>query len=340
MSPAGALQTTEKDLSWWSMHDSRELVGVILAAGRGTRMAAFSNRYPKPILPICNKPLMEYQLGIMKQVGISRVIIVVGHLGYEIARVVGSGSQLGMDISYVEQGEVLGIAHALGQLEKHVDAPFLLFLGDIFFQTNGIEEAVANFRKADLGSLLIVKEEEDSSMIRKNFAVVLDSETGLVRRVIEKPRYIQNHLKGCGLYLFDLPIFDAVRRTPRTAMRNEYEITDAIQILIDDGEPVRVAKVVDNDVNLTSPFDLLACNLLELDRRGVDTVIHPTARIDPSVKAGHSVIGSGVRIMGSFTLQNCVVFADTVIQQDGGLLDGYIVTPEAAIECRRNPVVG
>jgi dTDP-glucose pyrophosphorylase len=276
----------------------------------------------------------------MKKVGISRVIIVVGHLGHEIARIIGSGSQLGMVISYVEQGEVLGIAHALGQLEQHVDAPFLLFLGDIFFQTDGIEEAVASFRKAGSGSMLIVKEEADSNLIRKNFAVILDAGTGLVRRVIEKPRYIQNRLKGCGLYLFDLPIFDAVRRTPRTAMRNEYEITDAIQILIDDGEPVRVAKVVKSDVNLTVPHDLLICNLLELDRRGLDTVVHPTAKIDSSVKVGHSVIGSGVCITGSIALQNCVIFADTVMQQVNGALEGYIVTPEAAIECRRNPVVG
>ena len=56
--------------------------------------------------------------------------------------------------------------------------------------------------------------------------------------MIEKPRYIDNDLKGCGLYLFDLPVFDAIRRTPKTAMRDEYEITAAIQIVIDDGLPV------------------------------------------------------------------------------------------------------
>ena len=69
-----------------------------------------------------------------------------------------------------------------------------------------------------------------------------------MRRVIEKPLRVPNSLKGCGIYLFDQRIFEAVRRTPRTAMRDEYELTDSIQILIDYGYPVRTANVVDWDV--------------------------------------------------------------------------------------------
>ena len=87
---------------------------------------------------------------------------------------------------------------------------------------------------------MATKEESDPEVIRRNFSLNL-REDGTVARVIEKPRYTSNHLKGVGLYLFDTAIFDAVRRTPRTAMRDEYELTDSIQVFIDDGHPVRPA---------------------------------------------------------------------------------------------------
>lgn len=312
---------------------TRDVVGVILAGGRGTRMAPFSLHYPKPMLPICNKPLLEYHIDTMRESGIKEVFVVIGHLGYEIARQLGSGDRLGMNIEYIEQTDALGIAHALGQLQPYVKSPILLFLGDIFFRTSGMKEMIATFRSRDSGSFLVVKEDVPEA-IQRNFAVILDPGTGRVQRVIEKPRYIHNSLKGCGLYLFDLPIFDAIRRTPRTAMRDEYEITDAIQILIDDGEPVEIAKVVDEDVNLTTPYDLLGCNMSELDRRGLDNLIDKTAEVSPSATIRHSIIGPGARIEAPAVLEDCVVFADTVIDRAEGRVHGYIVTPEAAIECR------
>ncbi|MFX0197553.1 MAG: sugar phosphate nucleotidyltransferase, partial [Candidatus Hodarchaeota archaeon] len=67
------------------------MIGVILAAGKGTRIKPFSNHYPKPILPICNKPLLHYQIEMMKELDIEEIIIVIGHLGHEIAQALGDG---------------------------------------------------------------------------------------------------------------------------------------------------------------------------------------------------------------------------------------------------------
>src|SRR5205809_5404581 len=113
-----------------------EFVGVILAAGRGTRMFPFTTRWPKPILPIMGKPLLQHQIEMMKSAGIQNIFVVIGHLGYEVVRSLGSGSQWGVNIEYIEQTETLGIAHAIGRLEGRIQQPFLLFLGDIFFVTN------------------------------------------------------------------------------------------------------------------------------------------------------------------------------------------------------------
>jgi dTDP-glucose pyrophosphorylase len=309
-----------------------KLIGVILAAGRGARMQPFSSQYPKPILPICNKPLLVYQIESMRAIGIEEIIIVVGHKGFEITRVLGSGEKYGVNIQYVEQESTLGIAHAMGKLERLVDAPFLLFLGDIFFFTSDLRVMADKMFNGNARCVLAVKVEEDSEAIKRNFAIVLN-EDRTVKRVIEKPRYTENKLKGCGLYLFDLPIFDAIRRTPRTAMRDEYEITDSIQLLIDDDYPVEVAEVVEWDVNLTNPGDLLKVNLFYLDRLGKDTLIGDDVKIHPEATLEKSIVGDGVVVKNPISISNCVIFNGTEVNSDTSS-DGFIFTPDNIIDCK------
>ncbi len=285
--------------------DSGEFMGVVLAAGKGTRMRPFSEHWPKPILPVLGKPLVSYQLEMMAGLGIRRVVVVIGHLGHEVVRALGDGSRWGVQISYVEQEETLGIAHAVSRLEAHVDRPFFLFLGDIFFATENVASMVERFRTAELGGVLACKREPDRELIKRNF-VVLTDERNVVQRVIEKPRHPRTDLKGCGIYLFDLSFFDAVRRTPRTAMRNEYEITDSIQIFLDDGYPVEAAEVVMDDMNVSYPADLLDLNLRLLAQAG-----HPSG----------NYIGDDVQTAGDSTLQNCIAMQGARIGKDVHLTD-------------------
>lgn len=314
------------------MESSNRFVGVILAAGKGTRMAPFSQRFPKPLLPICNRPILEYQIEYMKKAGIHDIILVIGHLGYAIARHFGDGDGFGVRIRYVEQETTLGIAHAVGRLEPHISSPFLLFLGDIFFITEDLSLMMDRMVREKASAVLAVKREEDPEAIKRNFAVLLNEE-GRVKRVIEKPRYVTNSIKGCGLYLFDLHIFDAIRRTPRTAMRDEYEITDAIQILVDDGFPVVAADIVREDMNVSYPHDLLLCSLEELRHRkqphlvGKDCVLHPGVRLE------RTVVGDRVRISTPIRITDSVLFPDTVVDSPMDL-DKYIVTPETWIDCK------
>ena len=114
------------------MGKRKELTGVILAAGRGARISPFSETFPKPFLPIRNKPIMQYQLECMITLGITEIIIVVGYNKEVIINHFGNGSAFGVNIKYVEQEDTLGLAHAVGKLEKYINNPFMLFLGDIF----------------------------------------------------------------------------------------------------------------------------------------------------------------------------------------------------------------
>jgi dTDP-glucose pyrophosphorylase len=306
--------------------------GAILAAGRGSRMQPFSERHPKPLLPVCNRPMIVHQIEIMRGMGIRRIVVLVGHKGFEISKVLGDGSSLGVELRYVEQTTMLGIAHAVGRLEPEINAPFLLFLGDIYFVPAGFERMFELFEEQGGGGVLATKEEEDAEAIRRNFSMHVSPE-GFVTRVIEKPRHTTNRLKGVGVYLFDLSIFDAIRRTPRTALRDEYELTDAIQVMIDDGNRVRPANVIEQDINLTNPGDLLRCNLLHAQRMGQDVVMGTGTRIHEGATIHNCVIGSNVVVEKPISIENSVIFDNTQVDASADF-DRVILTPDGLVDCQ------
>lgn len=306
-------------------------MGVILAAGRGSRMAPFSENYPKPILPVCNKPMIEYQIETMRNLGIRELIVLVGHKGFEISKILGDGSRLGVSLHYVEQTSTLGIAHAVGRLEPHVDRPFLLFLGDIFFIPQAMGDMFRLFEEQGGGAVLATKDENDPAAIRKNFSITLGTD-GFATRVIEKPRHAQNRLKGVGIYLFDLTVFDAIRRTPRTAMRDEYEITDSIQVMIQDGYPVRPCNAVVEDINLSTPADLLACNLLQARSLPAEALIGRDTRVHEMARLERCVVGDDVEVSHPIHISNSVIFDHTCVRSNSDLKN-YILTPDCIVDC-------
>jgi dTDP-glucose pyrophosphorylase len=307
-------------------------MGVVLAAGKGTRMRPFSEHWPKPILPVLGKPLVAYQLEMMHALGIRRVVVVIGHLGHEVVKALGDGSAFGVSIQYVEQEEMLGIAHAVSRLEPHVDRPFFLFLGDIFFVTENLAVMAKRFLDGrGIGGVLACKREPSLDAIKRNF-VVLNGPDGFVSRVIEKPRHPRTDLKGCGIYLFDQAFFDAVRRTPRTAMRNEYEITDSIQIFLDDGYKVEAAEVVKADMNVSYPPDLLDLNLMLLQQSGKGSWTAGDVRLGRGSKLERCVAMAGADVGDGAQLTDCLLFPGASVPA-GRVRRRSIFTEHAEIRC-------
>jgi glucose-1-phosphate thymidylyltransferase len=308
------------------------MVGVILAAGKGARMYPFSERSPKPILPILNRPLLAHQIEVMRDCGISDIHIVVGHLGYQVAGAFGDGSQYGVRIRFVEQESTLGLAHAVGALESRVQVPFLLMLGDIYFHlSSSLRPLCDEVLAGDVNANLVSMYEPNPEMVRRNFVIQAD-ESRRVRRVIEKPRYVDSQLKGCGLYVFDPHIFDAIRRTPRTAMRDEYEITDSIQILINDGWVVHHQPIVERDLNLTKPDDLLTINLIELARHQLTHLIGDQVSLAEGVRIERSVIGNGVVVRHPIRISNSVIMPNVVVDASSDL-DSVVMDGEHTVYC-------
>ena len=307
-------------------------LGVILSAGKGSRIDPFNVHFPKPMLPVCNRPILEHQIDQMKSIGIREVIIVVGHLKEAILAHLGDGSRLGVSIRYVEQQATLGIAHAVMQLERHVDRPFLLYLGDILYVPKDLGSMVEIADREQAVAVLAAKREADREAITKNFLIDADVR-GRVSRVVEKPRWLVNDLKGCGIYFFQPDFFDAVRLTPRTALRDEYEITHAIQISIDLGQKVFVAPVVEWDLNITFARDLLVGNRYWRERMGVANVVAPDAEVHPRARLSGAVVGPRARVRNPIALENVVVFEGTEVDAREDLRD-CLVFRDQTVRCQ------
>ncbi len=305
--------------------------GVILSAGRGSRIDPLHAHYPKPLLPIGNRPILVHQIDILRSLGIRDVRIVVGHLMERIVNALLDGREHGVSIGYVEQEQTLGIAHAVGRLDGRIDGPFVLSLGDIFFLPERIERLVERYERGDVAAVLAVTEEPDPARLSKNFSVEL-GEGDLVARVVEKPRRPRSTLKGCGIYLFGPEVFDAIRKTPRTALRDEYEITTTLQILIDDGARIAAAPVIAWDLNITYARDLLEGNRRWLAHRGLPSLVAPEAHVHPGARIEGSVIGPGAVIADPILVRDSVILPGAVVKGTEDVISA-VVASEVSIRC-------
>ena len=286
------------------MSDMNIESALILAAGQGSRMGDLGRDMPKALAPVLNKPLVVRHLELLARAGVRDVHIVVGHLGDKIRDALAAHRVPGLNISYHVQAERLGLGHAMLQAEKGLAGqPFVLLLADIAFTR---AQGEAPFVLPDgVSGLIAVKDETDVDAVKRNFSVILD-EGNRIQTVIEKPKAPPTMLKGTGQYVFRTEIFDAIRGTPRSSLRNEYELTDSIQTLIDQGHRVHIDENrIVWDLNLTYPADLLDCNRHYLthlkDAQVMGTELPEGSRIV------RSVVGQNVQADGAVDLEDCVV---------------------------------
>lgn len=308
-----------------------EVCGAIIAGGKGTRATLLSFEYPKPILPIANKPIMQYQIELMKELGIKKVFIIVACLKKKIMDYFGDGKSFGVDIEYidVEDNYPEGLAKAVGRLEGKISSSFLLFLGDIFCKFKNIEAMKRFIENSPEKAFIVVKKEHDPDAIRRNFSVEL-KQGNKVKRVIEKPEKPKSNIKGCGIYFLPTAIFKAVKKTKRSSLRNEFELTDAIQIMIDKKIETIALNVVAQDMNLTFVGDLLAANMKWLEEKKLKNLIAENAKINKNAVLKKCVVGKNVEIRNPVLLENCVVFDDVVIPHKNNLRNA-IITPMQSI---------
>ena len=221
---------------------------VILAAGEGNRMHPLTCTRPKVMLPLINKPILEHLLLEAREAGIQEFVFVVGYHGDTVRRFFGNGDRWQVSIEYVTQRKQLGTTHALRMVERSVNGEFLLINGDVIIGQKDIRRMVA--KDETTLSLVEVTSPRDLG--------VVEVEEGQVVRIHEKVAEPPSNLANAGLYLLTPDIFPAALRVKKSP-RGEYEITDSLQLLID--EHYRVSyEVIDHWLDLSYPWDLLAGN--------------------------------------------------------------------------------
>lgn len=286
--------------------------GVILAAGRGKRNSPLSTRLPKCLLPIGNKPIIEYQIETLRNAGITEIIIVCGYLREQIINYLKDGRRFKVKINYVIDNNPQGIASSLLKARNLVKRNFVVFLGDIFFKDLDISKSVVKMENFGADGVLLARRERNSENLKKNFEIIL-GKSGGVTKVVEKPVAPVSNLMGYGLYVFNPKIFEAIARTPRSKLRNEYEITDSIQTLINMGANLYCDVFSNWDYNLSYPADLLNANLRLLKETKAPYLIARGVKIDKNSKIFNSVIGSGAVVGANVYLKNSLVFGKSKV---------------------------
>jgi len=206
--------------------------GVILAAGKGSRLYPITHHIAKPLLPMANRITLDYAFERLKEIGVTDICVVVGENEQEMKTALGDGSAFGVSLSYVRQVEPKGLAHAVGFAKDFVAGePFVLYLGDAIY-SHDFKAIAQKFTASGCANLNVVKPVEDP----RRFGVA-NVEGDRIVKLVEKPQNPESNLAMAGLYFFGPQIWSVLPSLQPSA-RGEYEITDAIQMLVDQGESV------------------------------------------------------------------------------------------------------
>jgi len=282
--------------------------GLILSGGKGTRLYPLTYTCAKQLVPVANKPVLFRVIESIKEAGIHDIGIVVGDTAPEIKEAVGDGSRWGVGITYIPQDAPLGLAHAVKISQPFLgEDRFVMFLGDNVIQ-GGISSLIRQFESSDCNSQIVLTKvahpQQYGVAVLKNGAIV---------RLVEKPRDPPSDLALVGIYMFDHNVFEAVNNI-RPSWRNELEITDAIQFLVDHSYKVSPYVHTGWWIDTGAPGDMLDANRLVLDEMEpkvegyVDrdskligkVIIQKGAEVVGSVIRGPAIIGEETRIINSY----------------------------------------
>lgn len=283
--------------------------GLILSGGKGSRLYPLTYTKAKQLIPVANKPVLFRVIEAIRDAGIDEIGIVIGKTGPEIKEAVGRGGRWGVKITYIEQNEPLGLAHAVKVASDFLgDDRFVMFLGDNVIQ-GGISGLIAEFAHSQWNSQIVLTRVEHP----EQYGVAELNADGSIYRLIEKPKEPPSDLALVGIYMFDHHVMEAVNNI-KPSWRGELEITDAIQWLVDNGYAVHPYIHRGWWIDTGAPDDMLRANDLvleelvptiegfvdrdsDVDRR---VTVEKGAEIINSVVRGPAIIGENCRIVNSY----------------------------------------
>ena len=297
------------------------MYGVVLAAGRGTRMRPLTDRRPKPLLPVGDRSLLERVFDAATDV-VTEFVVVTGYRGDAIREAVGE-SYRGYPVHYVEQAEALGTAHAVAQAEPVVDDDFLVLNGDVVVDAS-LPRALAD---AD-GTAVAATEVADP----RAYGVLSTAENGSLAGIVEKPADPPTNLANVGCYAFEPAVFEYIDRTPESE-RGEYEITTTIELLLDDDHRIDVAPYEGTWLDVGRPWELLEANELAVADLGGSDGAAVAGTVEEGVYLhGPVAVEEGARVKsGAYVEGPALIRAGAEVGPNAHIRGATVVGPNAHV---------
>ena len=276
---------------------------IILAAGEGVRLQPVTSTRPKHLIKVGGKPILEHVLTTLKTSGIDEALIVTHYMEEKIREYFEDGRRFGLKIEYAHQESVLGTGDALKVAEPYVKEDFLLLYGDLLFSTQALEKILEKHRKTKPAltmGVIAVQNPEDYGIVK------LEDEDS-VTKIIEKPKLedAPSNLANAGIYMFTKEIFEKMKMTA-SSVRGEWEIPDAISLLLREGKTVAAVRLSPDDwIDIGRPWDLLEANrwvLSKSNHRICGVVENGAHLIGPVNVAETARIRSGAYIEGPVSI--------------------------------------
>ena len=297
---------------------------LILAGGKGTRLRPLTYTMAKHLLPVANKPILYYVMEQIQEAGLSDIgIIVSAETIDDLKSALGNGERWGVRITYIMQHQALGLAHAVKAGRNFLgDSPFLLFLGDNLIQ-DGVKGFIEEFHSHSPDSLIVLKEVADP----RAFGVAEVNSEGMVIRVVEKPAEPKSNLALVGAYIFTPAIHQSIDQL-KPSWRGEYEITDAIQNLLDTDKNVRSHILKGWWLDTGRKEDLLEANRILLDeyvKTNIYGDVNPQSHISGKVEVCSGTYIEDSEIHGPVSIDaNCCI-TNSYIGPYTSLANGVVV---------------
>ncbi len=316
--------------------------GIILHGGHGTRLRPLTHTGPKQLLPIANKPMSQYCIESIRDAGIEDIAIVIGGYGSEkVKETYDQGKKLDVNLTYIEQDYPRGIAHAISLCKEFVgNEKFVVFLGDNIIQKS-ISEFVKSFEKSNFDASILLCEVDNPSRFG-----IADIKNGKITRIMEKPEVPPTNLAVTGIYFLTQKIFDVIDRL-KPSQRNELEITDALQMLLEENHNINHSIISDYWKDTGTPDDIIDANNRVL--KNMEPYFFGKKENGVSVNGKlivdtGSLIKDGSRIIGPVIIgKNCIIDSKTKLGPntsigDNSILSGCdiensIIMSDCKIEC-------
>ena len=320
--------------------------GIILHGGHGTRLRPLTHTGPKQLLPIANKPMSEYCLEAIRDCNITEIAIIIGGVGSEKVReYYGDGEKFGVNITYVKQDEPRGIAHAINLCKNFIqDEKFLVFLGDNIIQ-KPISELKEKFENSKFDATLLLCEVDNPSRFG-----IADLKDGKITKIMEKPDNPPTNFAVTGIYLLTPKIFEMIDNL-EPSHRNEFEITDALDILLEKNDNISYDVITDYWKDTGTPEDIINANAQILENISKDefvsdekteidsdcSIIMPSTigkncKIKKNVRIGpYASIGDNTIISSNVEIKNSIIMSDCKIE-DGLKINNSIISSNCHLE--------